>query len=126
MEKVKRKSWTFRTSKAYWSREDLSLGAKAIGAILLCYADEDGMAFPTTPKIAKDARISSDTTDKHLRELRDAGAISWDIWKDSHGHKRRRFDLKRIFIEPWDGLGGKKKDGRRTMMSTQMQDGSMG
>lgn len=117
MEKVKRKSWTFRTSKAYWAREDLSLGARALGAILLCYANEDGLAWPTTPQIARDAGIAMHTADRFLKELRAARAISWDVWKDEHGHKRRRFDLRPIHIAPWDGLGGKKHDGRRTMVN---------
>lgn len=141
-----RKSWTFRTSRHFWLRDDLSLGAKGVAHVLLSFADKDGMAWPTTPQIAEAARISTDTADKYLRELRDQGVISWTIWMDEHGHKRRKFNLdpkgvklpvgqggkitpltctskqaERLFIRPtgWDGLGGKEHDGRRTMQHHQ-------
>lgn len=116
MEKVKRRSWTFRTNKAFWARKGLSLEAKGIACVLLCFADEDGRAWPTTPQIATMSGKAEATVDRYLNELRKFGAISWTVWADELGRRRRKFDLSPIYIAPWDGLGGKKYDGRRTVI----------
>ncbi len=116
MEKVKRRSWTFRTNKAFWASQKLSLEAKGIACILLCFADENGEAWPTTPQIAVMAGKAEATVDRYLNELREVRAISWTVWMDDLGRKRRKFNLAPIYIAPWDGLGGKNKDGHRTMM----------
>lgn len=142
MEK-KRQGWTFRMSRRFWLRTDLSLGAKGVGAILLAHADKEGVCWPTIKQIAEAAKIHPETADNHLSELQEMGVICWEHWRDDDGRKRRRFHLnpmgvkspvghggkippltsttpnhaERLFIAPsdWDGLGGKQFDGRRTL-----------
>ena len=143
----KRQSWTFRMRRRFWLRADLSLGAKGIGAILLSYANAEGLCWPTVPQIAADACVSEDTADRYMKELHRKQVIEWEYWRDEQGRKRRRFNLnpmgvkypvghggkitpltstsikqaERLFVPPsdWDGLGGKKYDGRRTLNGSE-------
>lgn len=100
--------WAFRSRRAFWTRQDLSLGAKAVAHLLLACTNNEGYAWPTTPQLSKWGKVNGQTVDKYLAELKAAGAVSWDIWKDEFGHKRRRFNLKAIRVKKsnYDPLGG--------------------
>lgn len=100
--------WAFRSRRAFWMRQDLSLGAKGIAHLLLSCANDAGEAWPTTPQMAEWGKVSTQTVDKYLKELREAGAISWVVWQDEQGHKRRKFSVKSIYVKKstYDPLGG--------------------
>jgi len=123
-----RKSWTFRVSRHFMARQDIPAMAKVVGIALLCYADKDGICCPTMLQLAKDLDLNEATIETRLDQLRSVNAISWTVWTDEFGHKRRNYNLQpagqhpspsmRLFLKSdWDGLGGKSKDGRRTLMN---------
>lgn len=107
-------------SRKFWLRDDLSMGAKAAGAALCAFADGSGEAWPTIPQIAAALKLSETTAEKYLDELKAAGVLAWSLSRDALGRQRRKYLLApgEAFIKPsdWDGLGGKSKDGRRTML----------
>lgn len=127
VEPVKRQGWTFRVSRAFLRRKDISAAEKITALAILAYADKQGVCCPTMLQLAADLSIHHETVKVHVAALRAAAVLSWTLWTDEHGHKRRNYSLKssiglpseRLFIPPsdWDGLGGKGADGRRTMQN---------
>lgn len=55
----------------------LSLGAKAIYAILLMFAWQEDECWPGQEKLAEAAGCTDRTIHRYLDELRDYGLISW-------------------------------------------------
>lgn len=125
VEPVKRKGWTFRVSRAFLRRKDISAAEKITALAILAYADKHGVCCPTMLQLSADLSIHQETVKVHIDALRAASVLSWTRWTDKLGHKRRNYSLKssiglpseRLFIPPsdWDGLGGKGQDGHRTM-----------
>lgn len=126
-EPAKRAGWGFRITNAFLRRPDLPPMAKIVGLALRAYADAKGLCCPTLIQLGEDLQIDPQTAEKWIDCLRDAGELSWELWTDEFGHKRRNYNLQpptqakkpseRLFQEPWDGLGGKAKDGKRTLQN---------
>ena len=55
----------------------LSLGARLAYAVLLSYAWQDDFCFPAQEALARDLGVHRTNLHRYLRELRDAGLISW-------------------------------------------------
>lgn len=70
-DKLKKKGvWITHFSKDFWIREDLSLEAKAIYAIIKCYANNETLeAFPSLPLLVKVTGKNRVTIQKYIKEL---------------------------------------------------------
>lgn len=64
-----------RVYKAVMTRDDLSIEAKAIYALLCTYAGEDGFCFPSVSTICGNLDISIRRFEKNLRQLKNAGVV---------------------------------------------------
>jgi hypothetical protein len=66
----KRGVWITHFSKDFWIREDLTLEAKAIYAIIKCYANNQTLeAFPSLPLLVKVTGKNRVTIQKYIKEL---------------------------------------------------------
>jgi hypothetical protein len=62
--------WISHFTKDFWIREDLSLEAKAIYAIIKCYANNETFeAFPSLPLLCKVTGKNRVTIQKYIKEL---------------------------------------------------------
>lgn len=70
-DKLKKKGvWITHFSKDFWIRQDLSLEAKAIYAIIKCYANNQTLeAFPSLPLLVKITGKNRVTIQKYIKEL---------------------------------------------------------
>ena len=70
-DKLKKKGvWITHFSKDFWIREDLSLEAKAIYAMIKCYANNQTLeAFPSLPLLSKITGKNRVTIQKYIKEL---------------------------------------------------------
>lgn len=56
---------------------DISLGARMCYSMLLSYAWQENFCFPAQTRLAEDLGIGERTVRQYLKELRDAGLITW-------------------------------------------------
>jgi len=76
-DKLKKKGvWITHFSKDFWIRKDLSLEAKAIYAIIKCYAKHDTLeSFPSLPLLVKNTGKNRITIQKYIKELEEMNCI---------------------------------------------------
>jgi len=74
-DKLKKKGpWITHFSKDFWIREDLSLEAKGIYAIIKSYANNETLeAFPSLPLLSKVTGKNRVTIQKYIKELEEKG-----------------------------------------------------
>jgi DNA-binding transcriptional ArsR family regulator len=90
--------WKFSMSKAFWHREDLSVTAKGIFALLASYADSKGGCHPAKATICKGLGISHNTLERHLKVLKKNGLISWENFRDQNGQMRNQYTILGLWV----------------------------
>lgn len=110
--KPKRKSWTFRASRGFIARADLSPQARILALAMVGAADSKGRLSLSNDDLAKLAGMSATYVKRFLAELSDAKVIEWTTTTDGRGHRHRTFNIwlttgpNRLFFPPskWNGF----------------------
>lgn len=79
-------AYAFAITPLWLLEADVSPGAVLLYGLLSAkWADRDGVCWPSRRALADACRASPSSVDRWLRELRDAGALSWTQQRDANG-----------------------------------------
>ena len=74
------------------------MAEKAVFTLLLTWANDDGVCWPTKDQLRKASGVSEKTTRQHIEELERKGILGRCHWRDKQGRERIMYTLASLSL----------------------------